>query len=266
MRIPRPKHITNLAVNYNKTKDKQLLSQLLQVLLSQYVTNGFQLNGQPLSLQDISFKYQVDIQTIYREMTNISKTVTGFINTKDLLASHEGLLAMGLEATIRDKGLISSQLSRLLGSQGDTYKPFITPAVNDILKVNLQATKNLIDLANAFIPKNTEIVQMIQDKGQAQLLPVHEAIDHIRSISQGAIQDNGNKALPPAQSQEDLKAQIYQDHQLSSMPEVRANPAEESENMINVKARKLIESNETSGLDINQELIEDVEKDWEQLK
>ena len=256
-RISRPRHITNLALNYQKTKDQNLLRQLLQTLLSQYVTNGFQLNGSPLSLQDISFRYNVPIDMVYQEIKSISQTVTGFINTENLLTAHEGLLAMTLESVIRDKGLAAAQMNRLLGSQGDTYKPFISAEVNQAIKTTLQATKNLIDLSNSFIPKNTELVNIIAESKQANQLSVQEASELIR---EGQKRDKPQGKL----LSQSVSDNLYKTHALGDMPDVRANPSEEAKNMVNVKAAKLIESGETEiGLDEN--FIKDVETEWESL-
>lgn len=257
MRIPRPKYITNIAINYRETKDKTLLKQLLQTLLSQYVTNGFQINGHPLSLQDISFMYNVPIQEIYSEIKAISQTVTGFIQTDNLLEAHEGLLAMTLEQAIRDKGLISTQLSLLLDSQGATYKPFISGEVNQALKTTLSATKNLIDLTNAMIPKSTELLNIISDKQKGTQLTVDEATELIR---QQTNQDGERaKKLP-----EHTLSSLFETHSLQDMPDVRANPSEEAKNMVNVKAKKLIESRESQP-DLSLEFIKDVDAEWEDL-
>ena len=268
-RIPRPKHITNLSLNYQKTKDPTIKKQLLQTLLSQYVTNGFQINGHPLSLQDLSFKYNVPIQDIYKEIQDISKTVTGFIKTDDLLSAHEGLLAMTLESVIRDKGLVASQLQRLLQSQGDTYKPFISAEVNQALKTTLSATKNMIDLTNSFIPKNTEIVNLIADKKKDNQLTVDEALETIRQESKKAMEGSQQGSLPPkpglkALPPKDLK-QIFEDHNLAEMPEVRANPSDEQENMINVKAARIIEDTYSEDK-VSEEFIHNVEDEWEEIK
>ena len=258
-RIPRPRHITNLSINYRLTQSNQLKQQLLQTLLSQYVTNGFQINGSPLSLQDLSFRYNIPIQDIYQELKSISQTITGFINTDNLLSAHEGLLAMTLESVIRDKGLAASQLSRLLDSQGDTYKPFISAEVNQALKTTLSATKNMLDLTNSFIPKNTEIVNLIKDTQQGNQLSVHEALETIREETKKAQLGTSNQEALNAPSLDD----IYQEHQLADMPEVRANPTEEAHNMVNVKAQKLIEDAGTR--ELSEELIDNVEDTWEEL-
>jgi len=263
-RIPRPKHITSLAINYRQTKNEQLKRQLIQVLLSQYTTNGFQLNGHPLSLQDLSFKYNIDIGTIYKELGEISKTVTGFINSDDLLSSHEALLAMLLESGIRDKGLAAAQLSRMLHSQGDTYKPFISSTVNQAVDLNLKATRNLVDIAQSFIPKNSEVIHMIRDRGQAESLSVTEATEHIRSQAQLNAAPKDAESIPLEGKKASKYDGLYDKHQLSDMPEVRANPDEEQENMVNVKAKQLIEGNLTK--EVSQELIDDVESEWEDLK
>ena len=260
-RIPRAKHITSLAINYQQTNNQNLKQQLIQTLLSQYTTNGFQLNGVPLSLQDISHQYNLDINTIYKELGNISKSVTGFISSADLLDAHSGLLAMCLESSIRDKGHSSAQLSLMLASQGDTYRPYISGAVHDSLRISLQATKNLIDLASNFIPKSSEVIQLISDKSKTQGLSIQEAISHIHEASgKGeikALQAEDTKALNPMED-------IYITHNLSEMPEVRANRESEQHNMINVKAKQLIEGGDKRVIQ-DERIIEDVESEWEDL-
>ncbi len=262
-RIPRPKHLTNLSINYRQTNDEQIKKQLIQTLLSQYTSNGFQINGYPLSLQELSFQYNLDIDVLYKEITNISKAMTGFINTSDLLASHEGLLAICLENGIRDKGLAAAQLNRMLASQGDTYKPFISSTVNQALDLNLKASKNLVDLAQAFIPKNAEIVAQIRDAGSEQSLTVTEATKYIRSQAQIEEGSTAPQLTEHAQPKEDHKKALFHQHNLAQMPDVRANPAKEEANMVNVKAKKLIEGNEVQ--DADQSFIDNVEDEWESL-
>ena len=152
---------------------------------------------------------------------------------------------MVLGETIGDKAHVASQLHRLLAAQGESYRPFISGEVNNTLKLMLTSTQNMINLLDKVLPKNTEIITMLVDAKQASALSSYEATKLIRSEVMG---HQNTKALPPGVPKDQFitdLAQIYEEHNLSEMPNVQANMADEAAN-INVTAKKIIEAPEVA--------------------
>lgn len=245
MRIPRPKNLTYNSINYNKTNDNQFYQEMVQSIINEYTTSNFTINKQPFSLQQISDHYNIPLDLLYAKLTKRLSESASFINQEDLLDAHKVMLNMVLGETIGDKAHVASQLHRLLAAQGESYRPFISGEVNNTLKLMLTSTQNMINLLDKVLPKNTEIITMLVDAKQASALSSYEATKLIRSEVMG---HQNTKALPPGVPKDQFitdLAQIYEEHNLSEMPNVQANMADEAAN-INVTAKKIIEAPEVA--------------------
>ena len=239
-RIPRPKNTTINSINYNKNKEEQFYQNLIYTIMLEYVTKGFTLNGKQISLHQISNQYNVPIELLNNKLVQITKETGSMILGNDLVEAHQGALGIVLGGLFDDRGYIVEQLNLLLRSQGASYKPFISSAVNQALKLMLDSSKNMMDWADKIMPKNSEITNLILNQNASESLSAEDAIRHIR---QGALPGGFDKALP-SQDQSDLMRQslgeIYQEHDLKGMPNVRANGEDEAAN-INVKAKQILE-------------------------
>jgi hypothetical protein len=86
---------------------------------------------------------------------------------------------------------------------------------------------------------------MLVDAKQSTALSSYEATKLIRSEVLG---HQDTKALPPGIPKDQFitdLAQVYQEHNLADMPNVRANQGDAAAN-INVKAKQILEANETA--------------------
>lgn len=245
MRIPRPRNMTYNSINYNKTNDNQFYQEMIQTIINEYTTSNFTLNKQPYSLQQISDHYNIPLDLLYTKLTKRLSDTQGFINQEDLLDAHRVILNMVISETIGDKAHVASQLHRLLAAQGESYRPFISGEVNNTLKLMLTSTSNLINVLDKVLPKNTEIIAMLVDAKQSAALSSYEATKLIRSEVLG---HQDTKALPPGIPKDQFitdLAEVYQEHNLADMPNVRANQGDAAAN-INVKAKQILEANETA--------------------
>lgn len=239
MRIPRPKNTTLNSINYNKTNDNQFYQKLIELIVTEYINQDFRVNGKPISLNQLSDHYNIPLDLVNKCFIQRSKDISGFLSQGDLIATHERLLGMAFSGIAKDRSLVAQQLTLLLDSQGDTYKPFISGTVNEALKMMMGSTKNMIDFIDKVMPKNSEMVGLILNGNKPDSLTAKEAISLIR---QEALGSNSNKALPPKSETQMISnlSEIYQEHNLAEMPSVSANSSDEAAN-INVTAKKLIE-------------------------
>lgn len=159
-RIPRPAGITYLTKRYNeeinniKLKNK-IRYQIHLTLINHYLTNGFKIGTYNYNLLEYRTLWGIpdkDYHRITRELIQKQSGITDFSDVTQIQNSlREKLMGIFLEA-YGDKHLINQQLHTLLASQGARYQPFISSEVNKILKTNLDATKNLADIARSMLP------------------------------------------------------------------------------------------------------------------
>lgn len=237
-RIPRQKHLTNLAIQYNNSKDQTVYEHSVELIINEYINNDYRILGQPLSIDQISDLYNIPKQLLYTTFNDKLKEMSMLFGDSDLIQTHRSLLAKVFLDLVKDRSLIAQQLTLLTESQGDGYKPYISGSVNEAIKMMMGSTKNHIDFIDKVMPKNTEVMNLIINGSKPDSLTSHEAISLIR---QEALSAGGTKALPEHKDQNISNLpQIFKEHQIDKMPSVTANKADEASN-INVTAKKLIE-------------------------
>jgi hypothetical protein len=267
-RVPRPKNITFTSINYNKTLDNTIYKKLIYHLIVEYITKGFTINQKQISIHQMSLHYNIPLDLINQMVNQITKETGDLILGSDLVSAHRNALSVSLNSIFDTKGHITEQVALLLRSQGGTYKPYISSTVNQALKMMLDSDKNMMEWADKMMPKNSEITNLILNQSKSETLSANEAIRYMRQIASGT---EGQKALPASgQDQSALvKAslpQIFEEHQLASLPNVRANGADVGAN-INVKSKRIIEDPKALNLldEGNMEVLLDEEVSFEDL-
>ena len=235
-RIPRPKGLTLTIQNYNKHKSDLHYKKAIDIIALNYINNEYLVEGQPMNTYQVAEHYQVSFKMLSNAINKHVQEMASYISQEDLVAAHRSILGRVFLGSEKDRALIHNQLQRLLAAQGDGYRPYISAEVNNALKLMLASTKNLIDLSDRIIPKNTEILNIMVNQGETENISVQDAIGLIRQEIQQALPSNGNKALPEKSTLQTIRTT----HNLDEMPNVKANTGDEGAN-INSKASKLIE-------------------------
>jgi hypothetical protein len=236
-RIPRPKNLTKHSIEYNKTNNDLSYNRMIELIINEYINNDYRIQNNPISLDQLSEHYNIPIELVYNKFNEKIKVMSGLFRDGDLLDTHRSLLAMVMANLVKDRGLIAKQLGILEASQDGTYKPYISGSVNDAIKMMMGSTKNQIDFIDKLMPKNSDIVNLIINGSKPDALTAHEAVELIR---REALSHKGNKALPAKDQNISNLPQIFKEHKLQEMPNVRANQADVGAN-VNVTAKKIIE-------------------------
>lgn len=155
IRIPRPQGITYLSSLYNKSKDEDILKRLRELVLKQYITNGFQ----ELTIEELS-KYlgvkESEISVMIGDMSKELLGVQGLLNGGGRVI-FERVIQKVLEVVDLDRAQILSQLQRIKRAQGKSYKPFVTQSFNQVLDLSLKSQKGYFELLKALNPPSTSI-------------------------------------------------------------------------------------------------------------
>ena len=195
MRTPRPIGLTELCKQYNSTKDEIHYQSILQ------------------NIEQFSAMARIDLITIQKMMGEYHKglaQVTKEMESGDLVrVLFQKAFSWGLE----DKSLIAKQLNILLDSQQDSYKPFISGEVNRALKLNLDATTNMLQILRSLgIPNNA----FVPISPEAQNAPENSVtIDQVVRLLK-------EEAVTPLAIDTNAKDKLYLEYDIENLPEVNA--------------------------------------------
>ena len=166
-RIPRPLGLTLSLKQNPKQENNPINEQSLQIILSNYIANNYQLLNKPISIPQLSTYLSIDNMTLTRKlflyqtkMYNLGEEQLGEQGIKDLVG---GLFSWILEDRLR----ISHQASILMKSQGDTYQPFISSEVNRSLELMLKSQSGMAQLIGLFKDSQKGLQVNIQNNIQA---------------------------------------------------------------------------------------------------
>ncbi len=148
MRIPRAKGLTLLAINLQenpqptKAKDK-----LITHLVRDYINNNFSVAQRYVSIEELASLYQVDVVKVYRKINQHASAMTGILSNREgLVDTVQMIAAKTISMAMEDRARVIQQTELLIRAQGDGYKAFISGEVGKMLKTNIDATKNMMDL------------------------------------------------------------------------------------------------------------------------
>lgn len=193
-RVPRPKGVTYLSIEYNKSKDNQAYLALIQHIITQYALSGFRYLGIPVSIPMLAQNLNIPQSQIVQAVSQVGNNLGNFDNGEAVQDTIKTIMALSTQFAMQDRGLIHNQLETLLISQDGKYKPFVTSEVNKNLKLMLDSTKNIMDLHKTFFTdaSTTNIINVPgsdkDDQGTPFLTP-DEALDLITN-------NQDNKSLP----------------------------------------------------------------------
>lgn len=137
MRIPRPIGTTELnRSNPRKTKTH---------LINHYINSNGHYLGEVVDIDTLSYYLGIKKSEIVKKLHRQTIKTLTTINPESNLQLQESLVALSLHHLLEDKQETKHQLNVLKKAQGNDYVPFVSTALNQALKVNLDSTKQIMD-------------------------------------------------------------------------------------------------------------------------
>lgn len=142
VRFPRPMGITAMALEYQKTSDQNLLINIHNYLINQWLMGNGVLCGITYDINTFSYRMGIDINYIRVFMRDrlLSSRVWDKEKSEDLL---QALMGEQLAWALEDRMEIAHQVNILRESQGGKYVPFISAELGKALKLKLESSTSL---------------------------------------------------------------------------------------------------------------------------
>ena len=217
IRQPRPKGLTEQGNLYNKD---QITKEDLQLhLIRHYVNSGFMVLCKRINIQDFCNTYDIDTDMVYSFIMGSSKDMVEKMNGGVMEDQIRAIFGEALKASLADRNEALLQYNRLLASQGDGYKAFISGETNKALKIMLESTKGLMDLIKTSTQGPSTILNLNQtqqtNQVQANSLTVEKALLLL----------NDDKAIkqPDLLDDPESKKALFDKYDIDETPEVQAN-------------------------------------------
>lgn len=217
-RIPRPIGTTEIGRHYNKTKDKDILQELIQHVVQHYIDTGFKYCHNIMDLYSFSQYVNIDVTLIQQQMIQRSKALINLDDPESQSDHLRAVLNSVLSCALSDRNRALTQYEHLAKAQGQTYKPFISGEVNKALKLTLDTTSNLTALYKALMGNDASIVINNNNANNQNNTDNYLTIDKALTV----LHQNSPKALTPGEPNP-LAQGLYLEHQLGDTPEVVAS-------------------------------------------
>ena len=229
IRKPRPQGATFLSLKYQESGEEQDKSLLFRHLITLYTLTGFTWNGKPTNIPSLSRILQIPQPEIMLYVSELGTNMGSLASPENIKNTLESIITLSTSWAIQDRGLISNQVDKLIKSQGDAYKPFISAEVTKALKILLDSNKNLIDSYKTFFTSNTNttnVLQLINNSPSKdnQFISPDQALEIIQN-KQLPVKDH--KSLPanqtPVSESEFSQAadQLYEEYGIGDFSDIR---------------------------------------------
>lgn len=215
-RIPRPKGLTELGHIKHKDNTPTNIDIFNRHLLRHYLNTGFTYCGVNYSLEQWSIVSQIPVEETMDAITEKGKDTFLQIDPQEQGDSLRALLGISLSGSLSDRSMAQQQLNVLLKAQDGAYKPFISGEVNKALKLMMESTQGILSVAKSLQGPGGSVTinngPHIENQ-QNNYLTTEKALEIIDTkASEGSILQSPER-----------KQLLYEQHQLSTMPVVKAN-------------------------------------------
>jgi hypothetical protein len=185
IRKPRPMGLTQLSLEYQKTGNQEVLTQMYNYLVNNWYTNTGLICGTHYDINSFASKYQIPRTFISNFMmeTVCGSRIWDEEKQKQLM---EGLIGEQITWALEDRMEIINQVNILKTSQNGKYTPFITSELNKALKLRLDSSTSLQQLIRSMAGSSSSINifnqfnQQQNNIEQSQYITVEEARDIIQ--------------------------------------------------------------------------------------
>lgn len=142
VRFPRPMGTTAMALEYQKNPNDELLVNIHNYLINQWLMGNGVLCGITYDINTFSYRMGIDINYIRIFMRDrlLSSRIWDKEKSEDLL---QALMGEQLAWVLEDRMEIAHQVNVLRESQGGKYMPFISAELGKALKLKLESSTSL---------------------------------------------------------------------------------------------------------------------------
>lgn len=157
-RVPRPLGLTLALSEYhqksiNNQEANQALLSIKIRLIEQWTTNGMRLNERIYTLQQISQYLNLPPSIVMKYTWKAMAKMGKVLNYEDHVGITRDLFSNCLFLGTESHALAAQQVSILMRSQGDKYKPFISGSVNQAIGNLIQSQNPLQSLLKLLMEK-----------------------------------------------------------------------------------------------------------------
>lgn len=237
-RIDRIPGLTMLIRRINTLQDIKIrekeIESMRRMVINHYIQGSFRLNGVSVPMDQLSVYLGMTLMQLVRLVNKRGKAAIG--NENDAYLS---LMSQVISLGLADRNLTEQQAMVVLASQGGEYKPFISMTANQAIQGQMNAMRNLMDLAKILKPANPnstiinntnqsatlipgkhistqEALKMMQDAGQTGLLnstekqtkllePYQEGLPEVIATRQQGFSMRDEGAMPSKKKKHDTR-------------------------------------------------------------
>lgn len=208
MRKPRPQGTTMLALHYQQYPNEDTLNKLINHILYIWVTNGFNWDNNSFTIPEMAQFLKIPESEITDKISKTATNMGSLVSPETIEETAKTLITLSTSFSLQDRGTIQNQLHKLLKSQGDTYKPFISSEVNRTLKLMLESNRNLMEVYKSFFTSSNNVTQILNllpsptEKNQEDLLTPEKALDLLdkQNTTSKALNPSKNLSLPSSKN------------------------------------------------------------------
>lgn len=214
IRIPRPLGLTTLSKAHQAQNTESSKSTVIHHILTNYITTGFTFLGIPCTIPQLSQLTSIPQPSILKGISKASTGLASMTNPDQLQDTIRALQSVSINQSLQASGRMHEQSNILRASQGNEYKAFISSTYNIALKNELDASKQLMELAKALMPSQGTTINIQNNQNQGTEKAVSPA-DVVYLIEQ-----KEGRINPSADT--DNKDRLWLEYDLGNMPEVDA--------------------------------------------
>lgn len=166
-RIPRPKGLTEISENYYKqtnsppqktneenhiTTNNETLNPIEEHIIRHYINTGYRYCNQSMDIITFSNYTGIDENKIHQVIIGKTKDMGIGMDKEAVGDQVRGILFGILGGALSDRQTALYHQQLLLGSQGDSYKPFISGEVTKALKLSQEANAQVLNILKSIMP------------------------------------------------------------------------------------------------------------------
>jgi len=213
-RQARPMGITEIGHMYNKgivTKE-----ELEDKLIEHYIRTGFMFNGRSMSIEQFCIHTKIDPDRVFHQVTERGKDRFGMVDQEEQGDHLRALLGIAISGALSDRSAALQQLNILQSAQGQTYKPFVSGEVNKALKLTMESTQGILQIAKSL--GGTQGLNVVINNNQGDSNTQHNYLTSDKALELMGDKDKGPRLI---NNQRDKDA-LFAKHNIQGMPEVKA--------------------------------------------
>lgn len=211
-RFSRPFGVTSLLVDYNKSAKAQTLEQVRGMFIHFWILNKSTIGGRPFNIYQLSAFLEVEPSYVNNYLVEhlLSSRIWNEETREDVF---NAVIGQSISWVLEDRLDIQNQVDILKGSQGQTYKPFISAELTKALGLKLSSSNTLQSVIKGLQTNSINIFNNNQNTNEnTQGLTMEEAMGIIQEQLQG---------VPKDKLIEEAEYEMLKD--MRELPEVVAN-------------------------------------------